>query len=154
MTDLRRETYYVNKRHDEYGRLLGRTVLWACFDRANSLVDETYNESIGRAYKTPIKVPLLWITAIEGVTNYTPDRLRTTDQVRAALSLNQARGVGMADPTSDDERIHDVFRYRGQWYQISDWEVRADSRGDDWTIGLSGFQFKPGEDFPYDTYPS
>lgn len=149
--DPRRELAAVNRHLDEYSRVVGDDVLWAPFDAANTTSDPVYDEPGARAYLTPVRVRTLWVNKVEADKRYeNGERYDVFDHLTAAVSLNAIRNYGIPVPTDDTKRIYDLWKYRGQYWSIDDWEFIGRLAGDDTIIGIRAVQVQFSADFPFE----
>lgn len=149
--DPRRELAQINRHLDTMSYTVGDSVLWSAIDLAASVIDDVYDEPGERVYRPAVAVQTIWLDKAEKGKRYEQgERYDVFNHLNGAVSLNAIRAFGIPVPTDDTKRVFDVWKYRGQYWEITDWEYSERLAGDDVIISVSASQLQLAADFAFE----
>lgn len=151
--DLRRELGRINKRgYDFYTRSLGEGVIWHEFDSINTRYDTTYDRG-GRRYRPGVLIPCLWVIPAEVPFTAMEQGRKLVPSIRAAVSMQTLRDVGMSNPEDFDRHINDCFVFEGTIWDVNEFSIRGRLEGADIIVGIGGTKSYPDEERIFDVMP-
>lgn len=165
--DPRREATHIAKEFTRYQNMIGESVMWFCFDQANSHYDTVYDEGY-RKYEAGRRIPVLWADQQEAAEDYSPEGRRPTQRLRfavgarqlheAGISVVEAHGGRLSDtqvsPVWRDDRLNDVVYYDGRFYEVSNFQIRGRLQAEDVVIGVSCIEVHSADELNLDLVPA
>jgi hypothetical protein len=150
--DARRELQHIYRHADRLLDHIGESVVWYEYDPDASTIDDVYDSGPARVYKTPFRVPVLFIDQQEWQERMTPEGKKPVQSAHFSLTMKQATEAGISRPSESPPHLNDFVFYDGRYYEIIDYQIRARSLGDV-VIGVQCIETFPHEERVFDPIP-
>jgi hypothetical protein len=156
MVDIRREREMIRRKGFDFAqKTVGEAVLWIEYDALNSETHNVYDEptiGAGRAWKSPILVPVQWVNESEaGRANDVAGRL-PTDSIRFAVDMRTLRRCGLSAPEDSRRHLNDLIVYRRNFWRVGDYQKLGRLR-ETTMVGVRASQIHAGDDMPWGDLP-
>ena len=167
MIDSRREAKYIFRQMARRVNEIGEAVIWFTYDLEGSRYDRVYNEG-GRAWRSGLSVPVLWIDQGEAPEQVMPEGRRAYVTLRFAVSAwsimeagvgrQEAHGHRVTDPGLMmgwwyDDRNNDIVYYDARYWEVNNFQIRGRIR-EDTVVGVTCTETYPEDEYTFDFPPN
>jgi hypothetical protein len=161
--DLRRELGLIRKNYRQYQRDYGETVVWYEFiplgtnTTTTSVYDDVYDEGLygtgGRKFKEGITLPVLMASETEDQKRAIPEGRQPVELTNLAISIEDMRSAGIAEPYEYRRHLNDMFFYDGRYFSVQSYRVRGRLK-DDVIAVVEGIEIYINQEMPFDPGPT
>jgi hypothetical protein len=146
--DYRDHIRETNKAITHFQREVGVTILWFEFDRADTSVDDVYDEGSaagGRRWFPPKRVPVYSLIRQEAEERPDAEGFYAPDTIHFSALIEQLRKAGLSNPTDARSHLLDRVLWDGEIWNIQGYQIQGRLHGIETTLGIDAVQVSPEE---------